>query len=907
MLLRFIKHLYTLFCIAVLFTLFSGCTQTGNVKTIKIGFSQAMTTDEWRRQMNKSMQVEASLHPEVALEIKDAQNNVAAQIKDIESFIANGVDVIIVSPIEAKPLSAVIQKAISSGIPVLAVDRKTDNEAFTAFLGADNIEVGRNAASYIVANTTGNVDIIEITGLKTSSPAYERSLGFSQVLARNSRLHLTQTVNADWEEPAAKTAFKQALQANPNTQYVFAHNDRMALGAWQAAKELGLDGINIIGVDALNTPNGGIELVKQGVLTATLLYPNGGNEAIRLAMSIYKREPFAKNNLLSTIVVDRNNADIIKNQADKVAQQQQVIENQLKAIKVQEQEFASQNLLVKLLTFFLVIIFSLAVYSIYSTLSLSQKKKQLEATNTTVTSQKNEIEAMAAAARHANEARLGFFTGLSHEFKTPLTLIMSYAESLSENNRVKSTPLTDEVKLIYNNSERLLRLVNQLLDFRQVEEQKLSLHAAPANLYDFTLALMAHFKGEATRRNIAFTVVCSNQNIEAYIDRNLMDKVYFNLMGNAFKFTPDNGTITISLTETPDDVQVTVKDSGIGIPEKELQLIFNPFYRASNNTRNSSGIGLSISREFVQLHGGTLEATSHHGAAFTLTLQKGSTHLAAAQITTAQNSATPALLHDIESEVPPVAHRPAAEKHTLLVVEDHPDLVNFLSSKLSDGYEVLTSDGTDAVTLALHNIPDIIICDVNLNGTDGFEISRTLKKDLRTSHIPILMLTALSNKESVLKGLQAGADGYLTKPFSLAVLQQSLENLLYNREKLRYYYTNNIYKIATETRFGNAEQDFVTKMNGVIAQNMDNPAFSVEELAEKMGVSRVQLYRKVKALMGISISDHINNIRLEKASEMLKNASLNVSEVAYALGYSSPNYFSTAFKNKFGVSPKDYR
>ena len=217
------------------------------------------------------------------------------------------------------------------------------------------------------------------------------------------------------------------------------------------------------------------------------------------------------------------------------------------------------------------------------------------------------------------------------------------------------------------------------------------------------------------------------------------------------------------------------------------------------------------------------------------------------------------------------------------------------------------SDGSDAIEKAMEIVPDIIICDINLVDKDGYEISKELKKDLRSSHIPIIILTAQSNKESVLKGLQSGVDQYLTKPFSLSILKQSISGLLFNREKLRYYYTNNIYRVEPESKFGNQEQSFITKMNDIIKRNVENPKFSVEDLADKLGVSRVQLYRKVKAIIGINISDHINNVKLEKAAELLKSNNMNISEIAYSLGFSSPNYFSTAFKNKFGISPKDYK
>ena len=897
----------------LLFPVLSSCNTANKDTAVKIGFSQGMNTDDWRRQLNKSMVIEASLHPEVQLEIKDANNNVQQQVKDIEKFINGGVNVIIVSPIEAKPLTSIVEKSIKKGIPVIVVDRKIDSEDYTAYIGADNIEVGRIAAKYIVSNSNGNGKIIEITGLKTSSPAYERGLGFSQILKKHPQVKLITTVNGDWESGSVKPQIKKILQNNPDVEYIFAQNDRMALGAWETAKELGLENkIKFVGVDALNTPNGGIELVKKGILQATILYPTGGNEALRLALKIYNKEPITKNNLLNTIVIDKINAEIIESQLDKVDQQQTVIKQQLDAINVQEQEYASQHSLVRLLTLFLVIILSLAIYSIYSTISISRKKRQLEQINSTVTDQKNEIEIMAAAAQRSNEAKLSFFTGLSHEFKTPITLILSYAESLIENDKIKGTRLMDELKLIYSNSHRLLRLINQLLDFRKIEERKFTLKASKTNIYFFTNQVMANFKGEAARRNIDFRLISDRKDTEVYIDNGLMDKVYFNLLSNAFKFTPDNGKITISIKDGTDNtLKILVKDSGIGIPEKEMNMVFNPFFKASNNNKNSSGIGLNLSKEFIALHKGTIDVRSRQGTEFVITIYKGSEHFLPSEISTAITTEynTSLLQGDLEYDNLPEVNllAPAQEKYTLLVIEDHPDLVNFLSNKLSAEYDVHVSDGSNAITLALELVPDIVICDINLVGTDGFEISRTLKKDLRTSHIPIIILSAQSNKESVIQGMQAGVDQYLTKPFSLSVLRQSLSSLLFNREKLRYYYTNNIYRIEPESKFGTTEQDFISRMNIHIMENIDNPKFSVEELADKLNVSRVQLYRKVKAILGMSISDHINNIRLEKAAIMLREGEMNISEIAYSLGFSSPNYFSTAFKNKFGISPKEYK
>lgn len=907
---QFLKNILMLFLASLILV---SCKQKQGDK-IKVGFSQAMTTDDWRKQMNISIKVEASLRPEVDLTIKDADNNVQNQIEDIEKFIADKVDVIIVSPIQSKPLTAVVEKSIKAGIPVLVVDRKIDGENYSAYLGADNIEIGRIAARYIISNSKGSGKIIEITGASGSSPAYERSLGFNQIIAKNNRFEINGTIHGDWEKESVKVPLKTILEQNSDIEYIFAHNDRMALSAWETAKTLGLEKkIKFLGVDGLNTVNGGIELVKSDVLDGTILYPTGGNEALKLALKMYNKEPISKNNILNTIVIDQNNAEIIENQMDKVDQQQAVIESQQRAIKVQEGEYASQNNLVRLLSFFLMIILSLTIYSIYSTISISRKKKQLENINQTVIDQNHEIQEMAKIAEKSNEAKLNFFTGLSHEFKTPITLIMSYVESLIENEKIKGTALIDEVKLIHKNSNRLLRLINQLLDFRKIEEQKFTLRASNTKIYDFTNEVMTNFKGEASRRNINFQLICKNKNMELFIDRGLMDKVYFNLLSNAFKFTPDNGKITISISENQDNtIKISFKDSGIGIPENELSNVFNPFFRASNNNKNSSGIGLHLSKEFVLLHHGTIELKSKQGSEFIITLLKGSSHLQPSEIIhKAENlNVTPNLITDyldIEPDFSQLNVSSQLEKHSLLIIEDNIDLVTFLKAKLSNEYVINISDGSDAIERAMEIVPDIIICDINLADKDGYEISKELKKDLRTSHIPIIILTAQSNKESVLKGLQSGVDQYLTKPFSLSILKQSISSLLFNREKLRYYYTNNIYRIEPESKFGNQEQSFITKMNDIIKFNVENPKFSVEDLADKLSVSRVQLYRKVKAIIGINISDHINNVKLEKAAELLKSNEMNISEIAYSLGFSSPNYFSTAFKNKFGISPKEYK
>jgi ABC-type sugar transport system substrate-binding protein/AraC-like DNA-binding protein/nitrogen-specific signal transduction histidine kinase len=900
-----------LFCIVFVF--FFSCSNKQE-KTYKIGFSQTGINDEWRKSMNQAMKIQAAFYPEIELKILEGQDDIDDQIKDIEALIAENVDILIVSPVQAAPITPIVERAFKKGIQVLIVDRKINGENYTAYLGADNYQVGTNAANYLASLSTESKRIIEIKGLLGSSPASERSSGFNNIITNTPNLNIVKRIQGNWESYSIKDSLSRVLDTNKNIDYIFAHNDRMALGAWEVLKEKGLEkSIKIVGVDGLNGPNGGIKHVQDQVFMATILYPTGGEEAIKLAVKILNGEKVAKRNILETTVIDSRNADILKNQFDKITQQQNDIEKQQDKIQLQEKIYFTQNNRLKILLGLLITSLLLAVYSIYSANSIRKKKRELEIRNNKITIQRNQIEKFAEEVKISNDVKVNFFTGLSHEFKTPITLILSSIESLSENNSIKDNKLIREVGLIYNNSKRLLRLINQLLDFRKIEDRKFVLKASETNLYEFSTRIFEDFKREAQKRNLDFSIKTNDENLKIFIDRNLMDKVYFNLLSNAFKFTPDNGSIHINIVNEANSnfVKIHFKDSGIGIPKKDLQNIFQAFFQASNNNKASSGIGLHLSKEFVEMHKGTIDVSSKHGTEFILTLYKGNAHLSLDEIIYEPDLVDNSVLNfnsDFEeNEFVEVGVEDDKERYSILIIEDNSDLIKYLRNKLIGEYDVHLSDGSDGIEKAFEIVPDIIICDINLSDKTGFEICEILKKDLRASHIPVIMLTALNNKESYIKGLESGADLYLTKPFSFAVLNQSVKTLIYNREKLRYYFINNIHKINTDQSFGSIEQDFLSKINQIISDNLDNSKFSVENLASALNISRVQLYRKTKAILGVSISDYIQNIRLDKAKTLLQETQLTISEIAYATGFSSPNYFSTSFKNKFGNSPKEYR
>lgn len=876
---------------------------------ITIGFSQGLGNHPWRQAMNHSMEIQASLHSEVELNIQKAESSVNKQVQDIQKMIDRKVDVIIISPIDPESVIPVVEKADAKNIPVILLDRKINSEKYTTYIGADNLEIGKQAANYILSDSKTDKKVIEIRGDDQSSPTIERSFGFQEIIRNNPNTDLIKTFKG-----LPVDAFRKTLDSLGNQSlYVFAFNDELAANAWQVARNKGLENqIKFIGVDGLNTKDGGIQMVLDGKLNATLLYPTGGAEAIETAIKIYNGVAVPKRIKLSTTIIDRMNAEIMRNQFDKIIEQQGVIENQVQVVKKQIELYSSQKELFRWSVIILVLMFCLVAYSIYLIYTIKIKNKQLTLTNERITIQRNQIENIANELKESNEARVNFFTGLSHEFKTPITLILSSLESL-DSGKAKGTKPSYELELITKNSNRLLRLVDNLLDFRKIENQTFNLRVSRTNIYDFTYAIYRDFENEARKRSIKFEIHSLNRNLELYIDRNLMDKVYFNILSNAFKFTPDNGKIEITIQEKGNQAVISFKDNGIGIPEKEISSVFEAYFKGSNNRKNSSGIGLHLSKQFIDLHLGKIEVNSFQGTEFVISLFKGNKHFNEDQMVKETALANAESLLDksgfkgFEDDMTAENQEFHGEKYSLLLVEDNSDLSFFLNKKLNNEFEVIVSDGTDAIDKALNVIPDIVICDVNLPGKNGFEICEILKNDLRTSHIPVILLTALDNKESYLQGLKSGVDLYLTKPFNYPILIQSLRALLYNREKLRYYYTNNIGRIVDSKSFGSIEQTFVNNLNNLIKINIDNADFSVENLADLLNISRIQLYRKIKAMFDVNVSDYINNFRLEQAKSMLQNPELTISEIAYKTGFSSPNYFSTVFKNKFGISPNAFR
>ena len=501
--------------------------------------------------------------------------------------------------------------------------------------------------------------------------------------------------------------------------------------------------------------------------------------------------------------------------------------------------------------------------------------------------------------------KIKFLTNLSHELKTPLTLVLNPIENLMFQEN--STEKLEMLNLISRNAKRLLNLVNQLLDFRRIETNELTLYKTEGDLVTFVQEIVDAFKYIATRKNIALHFVCAFKNYNTTFDKDKLERILINLLSNAIKFTNDGGNVSLQLTGDGDaGVKMILRDTGIGLPADIRDKIFERFFQANNHAdilNQGSGIGLSIAQEFVKLHGGAIKVESEEGvgSAFIITLplvplyfeQSTPLHLPNEKLDSVGSFAT--------------KEPPKLEKPIVLIVDDDDDLRAYLVQSLKTKYKIIeASDGRQGWQKALANHPQVIISDVNMPGVDGVEMVRKIKNDTRTKHIPVIMLTVLSEETEQLKGLEAGASDYLTKPFSFHLLSIKIENLLSLNSLLKNTYSKHIQVETPEIEVASEDEKFLLKFTRYVEENIENPNLSIEELSKAMFVSRSTLYAKVLNMTGETPVEYVRSLKLKKALSLLQKNDMKIAQIAYAVGFSNPNYFARAFKAKYNVSPSEY-
>ncbi|MBK7632259.1 MAG: response regulator [Ignavibacteriales bacterium] len=518
-----------------------------------------------------------------------------------------------------------------------------------------------------------------------------------------------------------------------------------------------------------------------------------------------------------------------------------------------------------------------------------------------------------------DEMKSRFFANISHEFRTPLTLILGPVKQIIE--RTKETRTKEDLNLVHRNANRLLGLVNQLLDISKIESGNMKLQTTPINIIPYLKALVLSFTSYAERKRISLNFVSDVDEIIVYIDKDKFEKIINNILSNAFKFTPDDGLIKVVVNQHNENLKITVSDTGVGIPQEKLQKIFDRFYQVDgSHTREQegTGIGLSLTKELIELHKGNIEVESEEGkgSSFIISIPLGTDHLKPDEIIELESEKTE---HPITESI--LANTPVSktnlpdidlvtntDKPILLIVEDNYDVRNYIRTNLDNGYRIIEAiDGEDGWNRSTNNLPDLIVSDVMMPRMDGFELCKKIKTDERTSHIPVILLTAKAAKQDKLDGYEIGADDYIMKPFEPDELRARIKNLIIQRKKLQEHFKKNGIFGFTQSQITSIDKKFLQNVLNKVNQRISDASFSVELLSDDLGISRSVVHRKILSLTGETPGELIRRIRLNKAAELIKNKFGNLSEIALEVGFNNPAHFSESFKKQFGVSPSHYQ
>tara|TARA_R110001599_G_scaffold15001_3_gene63900 strand:- start:275 stop:3049 length:2775 start_codon:yes stop_codon:yes gene_type:complete len=530
-----------------------------------------------------------------------------------------------------------------------------------------------------------------------------------------------------------------------------------------------------------------------------------------------------------------------------------------------------------------------------------------------------------------DEKKFQFFTNISHEFRTPLTLIINPLKDILNDDNLSLPPrIKEKHNIIYKNTDRLYRMVNELLDFRKLELNKIGVRAKEINLVNLTQEVVAHFKEEALDKNIHLSLDSDSEDMNIWADESMMEKIIFNLLSNAFKVTPEGGAINIELLSKDESynlpladkskptagVELIISDTGPGLRPEETERIFERFYQVENLNKTyygGTGIGLEVVQSFVELHKGKIEVKSEvgSGTSFRIILPKGPKHFAENEIFTdvKEPDSQKERVNLVKSHIDAISDtspEEATTSYTLLIVEDNGELRSYLKNELKNQYRILLAkNGKEGLELAKSALPDIIITDVIMPEMDGFEFCKRIKGDMRTSHIPLLMLTAKARIDDRMEGIETGADAYMVKPFDLRLLRLRLSQLITSRQLIFNKYFSVISDVPVNKNTTSLDKDFIEKVLNYINNNIDDPDLSVEVLASKLNLSRSQFYRKIKALTNQTANEFLRNIRIERAKQIIENGNTNISEVCYKVGFSTPSYFTKCFKEHFGILPTE--
>lgn len=927
------RKLHLIIYVAII-VLLTGCAQ--QPRKYVIGVSQC-SEDIWRDKLNDELKMGEYLNDSLIVKLASSNDDNMLQNKQVNQFIDEGVDLLIISPNQLSAISKAVERAYDKGIPVILYDRKTNSDKYTAFIGCDNYTIGKSMGTFIAQQLQGKGRIVEISGLEGSSPALERHRGFMDAIKPYPGLQVVASEGGNWKEEGGIQAMKRILKQTQDFDYVFAHNDRLAWGAYVAARQMRVKrNYKYTGVDGMATEGGGLELVRDGIFEASYLYPTKGDEVIALAMKILKHQPYERDNYLSTSIITQANAALTLMEARDAERQARNLKALHKQVDQYLSDYNSQKIMLIGLCLFLFVCLAAAAlvfrgYMIKVRLNekLAKTNGELKRLNVELGEKNEEMKRLNEEVLELTHSRLVFFTNISHELRTPLTLIADPVEMLLEDTGIKGKS-RELLKMVQRNALALQQLVSNILDFRKIQNGKMELKLYRFDIVKTLTMWVSDFQLTAERKQIRLHLDVDDLtgSHEMIADQEKISRIVFNLLSNALKYTPAGGEIFVSLKDEGANLRLDVRDTGKGISQDEADKIFERFFQAKG-AASGTGIGLALVKSFVELHHGEarVESEPGKGSDFIVVIpreQEGDSQVIHNDVDIVDNSANASASEGknvvdesvlqyiddgdrsrgkVQQLVSENTNRP-----TVLVIDDNTDIRQYERTLLQDEYIVLeAADGKEGLSVAMKEVPDLVICDVMMPVMDGLEFTEQLKTNTATSYIPVIMLTAKNLEEHRAEGYEHGADSYITKPFHSKVLLARIENLLRQRQLLKNLYqgTKEAEKEISEAHLEDRDKQFLKQLQAIIQKNLSYSEFGVEDMGQQIGLSRVQLYRKVKAMTGSSVVDLLRKARLAKARRLLETRSMSVSEVAYEVGFSAPSYFTKCFKEEYGMLPGD--
>ena len=927
------RYLHLIIYMAFL-VLLASCTR--QPKKYVIGVSQC-SEDIWRDKLNDELKMGEYLNDSLIVKLASSNDDNVLQNKQVNQFVDEGVDLLIISPNQLSAISKAVERAFDKGIPVILYDRKTNSDKYTAFIGCDNYTIGNSMGKFIAQQLNGKGRVVEICGLDGSSPAMERHRGFMDAIKPYPGIQVVASEGGNWKEEGGIQAMKRILKKTHDFDYVFAHNDRLAWGAYVAARQMGLErNYKYTGVDGMSTEGGGLELVRDGIFEASYLYPTKGDEVIALAKKILKHQPYNRDNYLSTSIITKANAELTLMEARDAERQARNLKTLHKQVDQYLADYNSQKVMLVGLCLFLFVCIVAAAMIFRSYVVKAKLNEELAKTNGELKRVNGELEVKNGELKRLNEevlelthSRLVFFTNISHELRTPLTLIADPVEMLLEDSGIKGKS-RELLKMVQRNAVALQQLVSSILDFRKIQNGKMDLKLYRFDIVKTLTVWVGDFQLTAERKQIKLhlDIAAFKGSHEVVADKEKIGRVIFNLLSNALKYTPAGGDIFVSLKDEGEKLRLDVRDTGKGIEKEEADKIFERFFQAKG-AASGTGIGLALVKSFVELHHGEVwvESELGKGADFIVEIPReqvdkslvihmddeGVDNSVSNSNSDDKNEVNESVLQYIDDGVRKCGKvqqlvSENTNKPTVLVIDDNNDIRQYEHTLLQDDYIVIEAvDGKEGLEIAKKEVPDLVICDVMMPVMDGLEFTEQLKTNTATSHIPVIMLTAKNLEEHRAEGYEHGADSYITKPFHSKVLLARIENLLKQRKLLKRLFqgSKEAEQEIAESHLEDRDKQFLKQLHSIIQKNLSDSEFGVEDIGKQIGLSRVQLYRKVKAMTGSSVVDLLRKARLAKAKRLLESRSMSVSEVAYDVGFSAPSYFTKCFKDEFGMLPGD--